>query len=80
MILGPSGSYAFCQQIAFLGAPGTLIAAALSIALHESSHGGGPLAELLAISTPINFLFYAGLGVAARAAWNVLNKRNDKSP
>ena len=78
MISGPHGSYSFCRQIALLGAPGTLIAAALSITLHGGAHGGGPLAELLAFSTPINFLCYAGLGLAARAVWRKLNKGNEK--
>ena len=75
MISGPSVNYSFCRRIALLGAPGILIAAALSITLHGSAHGGGPLAELLAVSSPINFLCYLGLGVVARAVWKVLNKK-----
>jgi hypothetical protein len=78
MISGPSRSYSLCRQIALLGAPGILIAAVILIAL-RSGHGGGPLAELLASSAPINFLFYTALGVTARTLWRMLNKQSDKS-
>lgn len=79
MWLGPSWSYSFCSQIALLGFPGILIAVVLLGILLGTAHGGGPLAAMLAISTPINFLFYGGMGVAARAVWKVLKRRGNKS-
>ena len=72
--LGHSLSYSFCRQISIVGAPGILIAAAVSMALLGGAHGGGPLGMLLIIATPINFLLYVGLGVAARAVWKMLKK------
>jgi hypothetical protein len=75
MISGFSGTYSFCQRVALVGAPGILIAAALSITLHGGAHGGGPLTELLTISTAINFLFYAGLGICAQAIWKMFKER-----
>jgi hypothetical protein len=71
-----SGHSVFCRQVAFVGAPGILIAAVVSMALLGGAHGGGPLGMLLVIATPINFLLYAGLGIAARAVWGLLNKRD----
>src|SRR5712692_5687967 len=76
---GHSVSHSFCRQIALVGVPGILIAAAVSMALLGGAHGGGPLGMLLIIATPINFALYIGLGVAARAVWKILNKRSDKS-
>jgi len=73
---GHSVSYSFCRQIALVGVPGILIAAVVSMALLGGAHGGGPLGMLLVIATPINFLLYAGLGIAARAVWGLLNKRD----
>ena len=78
-ILGHSASYSVCRQIALVGVPGILIAAAVSMALLGGAHGGGPLGMLLIIATPINFALYIGLGVAVRAVWKILNKRSDKS-
>src|SRR5437016_6332332 len=77
--LGYSASYSLCRQIALVGVPGILTAAAVSTALLGGAHGGGPLGILLIIATPINFALYVGLGVAARAAWTILNKSRDKS-
>jgi hypothetical protein len=61
--LGPM--HPLCRQIAFIGMPGILAAALLTIA-GLGSHGGGPLGMLLVIATPVNFLLYLGLGVAAK--------------
>src|SRR5216110_2422984 len=72
--LGHSVSYSFCRQIALVGVPGILIAAAVSMVLLGGAHGGGPLGMLLIIATPINFLLYAGLAAAARALWRILEK------
>jgi len=76
MMLGSSASYSFCRYIALIGVPGILVAAGISIALHGGAHGGGPLGELLAISTAINFLLYAGLSLAARSLGKFFLKRN----
>jgi hypothetical protein len=78
-MLGSSASYSFCRYIALIGAPGTLVAAGLSIALHGGAHGGGPLAEFLAISTAINFLLYVGLCIAARSLGRFFLKRSGYS-
>jgi len=79
-MLGSSASYLFCRYIALIGAPGILVGAVLSIALHGGSHGGGPLAELLAISACINFLLYAGLCVIGRTLGRFyLKQRNGNS-
>ncbi len=64
--LGHSVSYSFCRQIALVGVPGILIAAAVSMVLLGGAHGGGPLGMLLVIAIPINFLLYVGLGVTGR--------------
>jgi len=77
--LGHSLSYSFCRQISLAGAPGILIAAVVSMALLGGAHGGGPLAMLLIIAAPINFLLYLGLAVAGRAVWKMLKKRSDES-
>lgn len=76
---GHSISYSVCRPIALMGVPGILIAAAVSMALLGGAHGGGPLGMLLAIATPINFALYMGLGVAARAIWEILKRRSNKS-
>jgi hypothetical protein len=68
------GRYGLCGLIAIIGAPGLFVAAVLSIVL-QGGHGGGPLAEMLVISTPINFLVYAGLGAGVRATWKMLKRR-----
>lgn len=60
------------------GVPGILIGAAVSMALVGGAHGGAPLGMLLLIATPINFLLYVGLGVAARKLVKVFIKRNEK--
>ena len=77
--LGHFVSYSFCRQIALVGVPGILIAAAVSMVLLGGAHGGGPLAMLLVIATPINFLLYAGLGIAARTVCRFLIKRSEES-
>src|SRR5437763_10255492 len=77
--LGHSLNYSLCRQISLAGVPGILIAAAVSMVLLGGAHGGGPLGMLLAIATPINFLLYAGLGVAARALRRILEKTLDRS-
>ena len=77
--LGHSLSYSFCRQISLADVPGILIAAVVSMALLGGAHGGGPLAMLLIIATPINFLLYVGLAVAGRAVWKMLKKRSDGS-
>ena len=60
-----SVSYSFCGQISFVGLPGIVVAAAVSIAL-LGSHGGGPLGMLLLIATPVNFFLYLAIGLAIR--------------
>src|SRR6266851_1852185 len=77
--LGHSLSYSFCRQISLAGVKGIMIAAAVSMALVGGAHGGGPLGMLLMIATPINFLLYVGLGVAARAVWKMLKKTSGRS-
>jgi hypothetical protein len=77
--LGHSLDYSLCRQISLAGLPGILIAAAVSMALLGGSHGGGPLGMLLIIATPLNFLLYVGVGVAARAAWKTVKTTNDSS-
>ena len=74
--LGHSVSYSFCRQISLVGVPGILISAAVSMALLGGAHGGGPLGMLLVIATPINFLLYVGLGIAARMLTNFFKKSN----
>ena len=59
-----------CRQVAVIGMPGVLTAALVTIAL-LGSHGGGPLRLLLVIATPVNFLLYLGLGVAAKKLANI---------
>jgi hypothetical protein len=63
--LGLAPMHPLCQQIAFIGMPGILAAAVLTIA-GLGSHGGGPLGMLLVIATPVNFLLYLSLGAAAK--------------
>jgi hypothetical protein len=75
--LGHSLNHSFCRQISLAGVPGILIAAVVSMVLLGGAHGGGPLAMLLIIATPINFLLYLGLAIAGRAVWNRLKKRSD---
>src|SRR6266508_2884317 len=48
-ISGHSTSYSVCRQIALVGVPGILIAAAASMVLLGGVHGGGPLGMLLII-------------------------------
>jgi branched-subunit amino acid ABC-type transport system permease component len=67
-------SYSLCRQISLVGVPGILIAAVVSMTLLGGVHGGGPLGMLLIIATPVNFLLYVGLGIAARAVWRLLTK------
>ncbi len=64
-------------QLSYLGLPGILVSAALSIAL-LGSHGGGPLGMLLVIATPINFLLYVALGMAAQKLAALFNNPNGK--
>jgi hypothetical protein len=71
-----SGDSVFCRQVALVGVPGILIGGVVSMALLGGGHGFGSLGMLLVIATPINFLLYAGLGIAARAVWGLLNKRD----
>ena len=68
-----SSSYSFCLHISYIGMPGILLAAAFSIAL-LGAHGGGPLGMLLLIATPINFLFYAAMGLAMRKVARLFTK------
>jgi len=75
MYSGPSGSYSLRRKVAFLGVPGIMVAAVLSIALHGGAYGGGPLTELLLVATPINFAFYAGLGIVGRILWKTLRRK-----
>lgn len=70
----PPGRYGPCGLIAIIGAPGLFTAAVLPIML-QAGHGGGPLVAMLVISTPINFLVYAGLGAAIRAGWKSVKRR-----
>src|SRR5712691_1079033 len=63
--MGSTGIYSLCRAISFVGLPGILAAAAISIAL-LGSHGGGPLGMLLVIATPVNFLLYLAIGLAVR--------------
>ncbi len=72
----PFGSYLFWSKVALIGFPGLVVAVVLSSALRGGGHGGGPLGEMLLISTVINFVVYAGLGIAAQSLWKVLNKRD----
>ena len=76
--LGHSLDYSLCRQISLAGVPGILIAAVVSMAL-LGSHGGGPLGMLLIIATPLNFLLYLGVGVAARAVWKTFKTTKDSS-
>lgn len=71
-------SYSFCTRISYVGMPGILLAAVLSIALH-GGHGGGPLGELLGFSTTINFLLYAGLCLAIQSLWRFFRKWSGES-
>jgi len=74
----PPGRYGLCGLIAVIGAPGLFVSAVLPIVL-QGGHGGGPLAEMLVVSTPINFLVYASLGAAVRGAWKILKKRKRRA-
>lgn len=75
--LGHSVSYSLCRQIALVGLPGILIAVVVSMVLLGGAHGGGPLGMLLVIATPINFLLYVVLGIAAKKLVNLLKKSNE---
>jgi hypothetical protein len=68
--------YSLCRQIALLGVPGILVAAALSMVLFGGAHGGGPLGMLLIIATPVNFFLYVGLAVAARGVANFFRNQD----
>jgi hypothetical protein len=70
--LGPM--HPMCRQIAFIGLPGILAAAVVTIA-GLGSHGGGPLGMLLAIATPVNCDLYLGLGVAAKRLANIFKPK-----
>jgi hypothetical protein len=74
--MGYSMSYSLCRQISLAGVPGILIAAEVSIVMLGGAHGGGPLGMLLLIATPINFLLYVGLGVAAQSVGKMFGKKN----
>ena len=67
--------FSACFRLAIIGAPGILLAAALSIAL-LGGHGGGPLGVLLVVETPINFLLYTGLGMTVRKLLDLLKDWN----
>jgi hypothetical protein len=67
--------FSACFRLAIIGAPGILLAAALSIAL-LGGHGGGPLGILLVVATPINFVLYAGLGMTVRKLVDLLKDWN----
>ena len=75
--LGPM--HPLCRQIAFIGIPGVLAAAVLTI-VGLGSHGGGPLWMLLVIATPVNFLLYLGLGAAARRLSNIFKFKRRVDP
>jgi hypothetical protein len=75
--LGPI--HPLCRQIAFIGIPGVLAAAVLTIA-GLGSHGGGPLWMLLVIATPVNFLLYLGLGAAAKRLANIFKFKRRVDP
>jgi hypothetical protein len=77
--VGTFGKLLILQIHGSCGAPGTLVAAGLSIAFHGGAHGGGSLAELLTISTVVNFLLYAGLCIAARSLVKAFLKANRDS-
>ena len=70
--LGPM--HPLCRQVAFIGMPGVLSAAVFTI-VGLGSHGGGPLGMLLVIATPVNFLLYLGLGVAAKRLANIFKSK-----
>jgi hypothetical protein len=74
-----SVNYSFWLHISYIGMPGILLAAAVSIALLGGAHGGGPLGMLLLIATPINFLLYVGLGIAAQSVGKIFRKKNGQS-
>jgi hypothetical protein len=65
MPAGTSSNYSICLQVSYVGMPGILFAAALSIAL-LGGHGGGPLGMELVIATPVNFFLYLAIGAAIR--------------
>jgi hypothetical protein len=73
--LGPM--HPLCRQIAFIGMPGILAAAVLTI-VGLGSHGGGPLGILLVVATPVNFLLYLGLGVAAKGLADIVKRSVDR--
>jgi hypothetical protein len=68
-----------CRQISFIGIPGVLAAAVLTIA-GLGSHGGGPLWMLLVVATPVNFLLYLGLGAAAKRLANIFKFKRRVDP
>jgi hypothetical protein len=71
-------TYSICRHISYIGIPGILVAAAVSIGA-LGAHGGGPLGMLLLIATPINFLLYAGLGVGVQTVIRMCKKKTDHS-
>jgi hypothetical protein len=70
--VAPHPWYSFCRQIAWIGAPGIMFTAVLTIALQI----GISLEAVLLVATSVNFLLYLGLGLALRKLVKALGNSN----
>jgi hypothetical protein len=61
-----------CMTVALVGIPGIIVSVVVTGALHGSAHGGGPLGDMLLVATPINFIFFVGVGFGVRAIARLL--------
>ena len=68
--LAPHSWYSFCRQISFIGLPGIMFEAVLTIALQIAS----PLGAVLLVMTLVNFLVYLGVGLGVRKLVGLLGK------
>jgi hypothetical protein len=60
--------------LAMLGFPGILPALILTGVMEGGSHGGRNTAAILALSVPLNLVFYLALGFAARFTVSALSR------
>lgn len=68
--LAPHSWYSICRQITWVGTPGLMLGAVLTIALQIAP----PLGAFLLVMTLVNFFLYLGLGLGLKKLVRVLGK------
>lgn len=60
--VAPHAWHSFCREISWIGMPGIMFTAVLTIVFQI----GVPLSAVLLIATTVNFFLYLGIGLALR--------------